>query len=106
VNADINVKNFLFTRSGQAALEIVLVRFEQRMKSEDILQELGKEGLRATELPEFLAFGATYPDVQRKFSVAGLGSVWRDLLIADCAKEIRNPRLRMWARFIALATRG
>jgi len=78
VHADINAKNFPSTRSGQAALEIVLVRFEQRMKSEDVLQELDKEGLRAAELPEFLAFGAKYPDVQRKFSIAGLGSVWRD----------------------------
>ena len=78
VNADINAKHFPSTRSGQAALEIVLVRFENRMKSEDVLQELDKEGLRAAELPEFLAFGAKYPDVQRRFSVAGLGSVWRD----------------------------
>ena len=78
VNADINAKNFPSARSGQAALEIVLVRFENRMNSEDVLQELDKEGLRAAELPEFLAFGAKYPDVQRRFSVAGLGSVWRD----------------------------
>jgi hypothetical protein len=78
VHSEINAKNFPSTRSGQAALEVVLVRFEHRMKSEDVLHELDKEGLRAAELPEFLAFGAKYPDVQRKFSVAGLGSVWRD----------------------------
>jgi hypothetical protein len=78
VNGEINAKNFPSARSGQAALEIVLVRFDHRMKSEDVLQELEKEGLRAAELPEFLAFGAKYPDVQRKFSVAGLGSVWQD----------------------------
>jgi len=78
VHGDISAKNFPSTRSGQAELEIVLVRFEHRMRSEDVLQELDKEGLRAAELSEFLAFGATYPDVQRKFSVAGLGSVWRD----------------------------
>jgi len=29
-------------------------------------------------LHEFLAFGAKYPEVQRKCSVVGLGSVWRD----------------------------
>jgi len=75
VNADINARNFPSTRSGQAALEIVLVPFENRMKSEHVLQELDKEGLRAAALPEFLAFGAKYPDVQRKFSIAGLGSV-------------------------------
>jgi hypothetical protein len=78
VHSDINAKNFPSTRRGQAALEIVLVRFEHRMRSEDVLQELNKDGLRAAELSEFLAFGAKYPDVQRRFSVAGLGSVWRD----------------------------
>ena len=66
------------TRSGQADLEVVLVRFEHRMTSEDVLRELNDEGLRATELPELLAFGAKYPEVQRKFSVVGLGSTWRD----------------------------
>jgi len=78
VNAEINAKNFPSTQSGQAALEVVLVRFENRMKSEDVLQELDKDGLRAAELPELLVFGAKYPDVQRKFSIAGLGSVWQD----------------------------
>jgi hypothetical protein len=78
VHTDISARNFPSTRKGQAELDIVLVRFEHRMKSEDVVQELEKEGLRPADLPEFLAFGAKYPDVQRKFSVAGLGSVWQD----------------------------
>jgi hypothetical protein len=78
VNADITSKNFSWSRSGTANLEISLVRFDHRMSSEDVVRELDEEGLRAAELPEFLAFGAAYPDVQRKFSVIGLGSVWRD----------------------------
>jgi hypothetical protein len=78
VHSDITTANFPPTRAGQAELDIVLVRFDERMRSEDVLQELDKEGLRATELPEFLAFGAKYPDMQRKFSIACLGSVWRD----------------------------
>jgi hypothetical protein len=78
VHADITSNNFPSTRSGQADLEIILVRYDRRMASEDVVRELDREGFRAAELPEFLAFGTTYPDVQRKFSVAGLGSVWRD----------------------------
>jgi len=78
VHSEITSKNFPSNKSGQAELEIVLVRFDHRMTSEDVLHELDEEGLRAAELPEFLAFGAKYPDVQRKFSVVGLGSVWRD----------------------------
>lgn len=78
VNTDITGKNFPSTRSGHADLEIVLVRFDHRMKSEDVLHELGREGLRAAELPELLAFGAEHPEEQRKFSVVGLGSMWKD----------------------------
>ncbi|MFZ3213094.1 MAG: hypothetical protein WA188_16445 [Terriglobales bacterium] len=78
VHKDITSKNFPSTRKGQAELEIMLVRFDDRMTSEGVVSKLDEEGLRAAELPEFLAFGAKYPDVQRKFSVVGLGSVWQD----------------------------
>lgn len=78
VNADINGRNFSWERRGQAELEIILVKFEHRMSSPDVIRELDQEGLRAAELSEFLAFGAAYPDVQRRFSVVGIGSVWKD----------------------------
>jgi hypothetical protein len=78
VHTDITSTNFPSTRRGQSDMEIVLIRFDRRMTSENVVRELEAEGLRAAELPEFLAFGARYPDVQRKFSVAGLGSVWQD----------------------------
>jgi hypothetical protein len=78
VHSEITSKNFPSTRKGQAEMEIMLVRFDHRMTSADVVRELEGEGLRAAELPEFLAFGAKYPDVQRKFSVVGLGSVWQD----------------------------
>ena len=78
VNSSITSKTFSSAQHGQAELQINLIRFEQRMTSEDVLRELEKEGLRAVELRELLAFGATHPDVQRKFSVVGLGSVWHD----------------------------
>jgi len=75
VHTEITAANFPSMKSGQAEVDIVLVRFEPRMKSEDVVCELKKEGLRAVELPEFLAFGAKYPDVQRRFSIACLGSL-------------------------------
>jgi hypothetical protein len=78
VNAEISARNFSWKRTGKADAEIVLVRFDQRMTSENVIRGLDEEGLRAAELPELLAFGASYPEVQRKFSVVGLGSVWRD----------------------------
>ena len=78
VHDSITSENFPSRRHGETRLEIILVRYDRRMTSEEVLSELDKAGLRPAELPEFLAFGATYPEVQREFSVVGLGSVWRD----------------------------
>jgi hypothetical protein len=78
VNAALTGQNFPSSKHGQANLEVVLVRYDRRMTSEEVLAELDRAGLRPADLPEFLAFGATYPDIQRRFSVVGLGSVWKD----------------------------
>ena len=78
VNSSITSRNFPPIRRGQAQLEIILVRFDVRMTSEKVLGELDKEGLRPADLREFLAFGAEYPEVQRRFSVVALGSECRD----------------------------
>ena len=77
VHTSITSQNFPSKKRGQAWLEIILVQYDRRMTSEGVLSELDKEGLRAAELPEFLAFGAEYPEVQRRFCVIGLGSAWR-----------------------------
>ncbi len=77
-NDDITGKNFPSKRTGTADLEIALVKFDDAMSSEDVLRELDKQGLRAAELPELLAFAEKYSDVQREFPVVALGSVWQD----------------------------
>jgi hypothetical protein len=76
-NADITDKHFPSKRKGTADTEIILVKFDKDMTSEDVLRELDKQGLRAAELPELLAFGEKYPDVQREFPIVALGSVWK-----------------------------
>jgi hypothetical protein len=78
VNAFITVENFPSSKSGVSKEDIFLMRFDGRMTSEEVVNALSKKGMRPAELREFLAFGATYPEMQRKFSVIGLGSVWRD----------------------------
>ena len=78
VNASITIENFPSSKSGVSKEDIFLMRFEGRMTSEEVVHALSKKGMRHGELREFLAFGATYPEMQRKFSVIGLGSVWRD----------------------------
>ena len=78
VNANINSKNFSWKKKGQAEVQIFHVKFDHRISSPDVIRELESENLRPAELPELLAFGAKFPDVQRKFSVVGMGSVWHD----------------------------
>jgi hypothetical protein len=70
-------KNFPSKRKGKVDAEIILVKFAKDMESEAILLELDKQGLRPAELPELLAFGEKYPEVQREFPIVALGSVWR-----------------------------
>ncbi|MBI2033909.1 MAG: hypothetical protein HYT13_02310 [Candidatus Liptonbacteria bacterium] len=77
-SGSITANNFSSTRKGEADVEVILVHFNHHIKSEEVLHELDKQGLRALELPELLAFGVNYPDVQREFPVVALGSVWQD----------------------------
>lgn len=76
-NDNITGKNFPSKRAGTADKEIILVKFDDAMDSDAVLSELDKQGLRAAELPEILAFGEQYPDVQREFPIVALASVWR-----------------------------
>lgn len=77
-NDRITSKNFPSKRKGKVDAEIILVKFAKDMESEAILLELDKQGLRPAELPELLAFGEKYPEVQREFPIVALGSVWQD----------------------------
>ena len=78
-NSDISTKHFPSKRKGTAEVEIILLHFNRDMYSGDMFRELDKQGgLRPAELHEGLVVGAKYPDIQRKFPVVVLGSVWRD----------------------------
>ncbi len=78
-NDNITSKNFPTTRKGTAELDIILVHLDRDVSTEEAIKELDKLGLRPAELQELLAFGAKYPDEQRKYPIVALGSVWRSL---------------------------
>ena len=78
VNSSITAKNFPVEGDGQIYVTIELVHFDHSITSDKVLSELDKRGLRAATLSELLAFGATYPDVQREFPVFALGSMGQD----------------------------
>lgn len=76
VNDNITEKNFPTTRKGTAGLYIELVHLDRAVSSEEAIKELDKRGLRPAELHELLAFGAKYPDEQKKYPIVALGSLW------------------------------
>lgn len=76
VNEHIKPANFPVTGEGESKVEIIL-HFPNRVtRSEEVIKELDKLGLRQANLPELCAFGAAYPDVQREFPIICLGSTW------------------------------
>lgn len=77
-NSHITAENFPITGNGQVTTEIVLVHFNRDIESDDAVKEQEQMGLRPATLPELLAFGAKYPDVQREFPIVALGSSWVD----------------------------
>ena len=75
VNDDITPERFPVIGKGVMQLIPQLVHFNRNISSDDAEKELDKKGLRPATLAELLAFGKTYPEVQRKFPVVALGSV-------------------------------
>ena len=61
---------------GQVNVELQLVHMNKPVQLKEVMAHLNELNLRPATLPELLAMGAQYPEVQRKFTVAALGSVW------------------------------
>ncbi|MCL5733909.1 MAG: hypothetical protein M1334_04670 [Patescibacteria group bacterium] len=92
-DGNINGYNFPSSRKGKAEIEIILLHFNHRgdIGADEVFREMEKQGLRAAELPELLAFGAKYNKVQCKFPVAALGSVWENIRRHDVAVLYGKP---------------
>lgn len=76
-NDDITDKHFPQEKTGAEDVEIELVHLDRDISTDDALVELDKRGLRPANPAELLAFGATFPEVQREFPVIALGQFWR-----------------------------
>ncbi len=77
-NSDINSKNFPTKGEGTANVNLELVHFGKSVSSEYVLVYLKENGMRPATVEELLAFGATYPKIQREFPIICLGSSWVD----------------------------
>lgn len=78
-NDNITTKNFPVNGTGvvTVALELVHLDLDKWASSEVVLAHLEANGMRPATLAELLAFGATYPGVQREFPVVCLDK-WVD----------------------------
>ena len=62
-------------------VDLELVYLNRNASSEDVLSYFEQNGLRPATMAELLAFGATYPEIQREFPIVCLdkgGSSWVD----------------------------
>jgi hypothetical protein len=75
-HADSLIEFFPTQQQNEAAIQVKLVQFNRVATSDEVLHELDRNGMRPITLPELLAFGATYPDMQRSFPIVALGTVW------------------------------
>ena len=77
-NLDITQEHFPVSGNGKAERTLELVHFNRVMTTDQALEELDKQDFRLATIEELLAFGATYPEIQREFPIVELGSAWRD----------------------------
>lgn len=76
-NSDITSEHFPTKHVGKVETKVEFLHFDRNISSDEVLKEMDKMGYRPAEAHELLAFGEKYPDVQREFPIAALGSVWR-----------------------------
>jgi hypothetical protein len=77
VNDDITAERFPIKGSGSVETSFELVHFNRNIESDEAVKEMAKRGLRPADLAELLAFGAAFPEEQRKYPIVELGSVAR-----------------------------
>ena len=75
-NPDINAKNFPVSGEDTLEANLELVHLNMVAGTKEVETYLEANGLRAATLEELLAFGATYPNIQREFPIVAIGSSW------------------------------
>ncbi|MDD4994971.1 MAG: hypothetical protein PHW53_00650 [Patescibacteria group bacterium] len=76
VNSDITAEHFPISGKGKVLRKLVLVHLGREATTDEALVEMKLRGLKPADIEGILAFGAAYPDEQRKFPIVGLGSSW------------------------------
>jgi hypothetical protein len=74
VNSNITAKKFPVEGTGTRTFRTRLFHFGSNISSEDAVAAMEKESFTPATHIHGLAFGATFPDEQRKYPIACLGS--------------------------------
>lgn len=77
MNSNITEASFPSEKKGVVQTEIILLRFEDVMLTDEVDRELDARGMRPAEFRELLALGKQYPSMKHKHRVIALGSTVR-----------------------------
>lgn len=77
VNDNITSEHFLVKGEGKQELTITLFHFNKSMTSDEVKTEMEKQDFRPANIEDLLSLGEKCPDLQKKFPIIALGSVWR-----------------------------
>lgn len=92
-NPDVNSENFPLPIEKVGKKEILSVKlfhFNHSVSSKNIARGMSKKGFRPATVAEILAFGATYPELQKQNPIAATGSVFG--WFVPCLYSIGNER--------------
>ncbi|OGY41391.1 MAG: hypothetical protein A2Y82_00180 [Candidatus Buchananbacteria bacterium RBG_13_36_9] len=98
-NDDITAKNFPLQGTGKQESELLLVHLNRDVTTKEVLEYLNSQGLEPAKIEHLLAFGTTYPEVQREFPIVALGSSFvgdsgsRRCPYLSCSVGLRELRL-------------
>lgn len=67
-----------FPSEGTATLDVHLLHLNRWAEPDEPFEEMEWYDLRPLVIPETLTCGKEHPDLQRRFPLLGLGSVWTD----------------------------
>jgi hypothetical protein len=101
VNDSIAAERFPIVGEGKMELEVQLFHFDQSISSEEAVRLIRKDGFEPAKIEHLLAFGATYPEMQRKFPIVGFGSSCmvygeRYVPVLYGGDSVRSLRLSYW----------
>ena len=75
VNSHITEASFPVDRGDVAARELILTHLGGVSSTDLVLHEMDNLGVRSGRIEDLLAFGATYPELQRQFPIVALGAI-------------------------------